>query len=113
MISLSRERENRNKKQNKLTVFLLHDPRLELDVPHDREQCVRQEYGRYTEGAHENGEYVGLYADHLGCGCVRYRERARVRFSEFQWFVVSKPGGENGARRKAFDTDDDHDSRRL
>lgn len=36
-----------------------------------------------------------------------------VHGSGFQWFVISKPGGENGARRKAFDTDDDHDSRRL
>ena len=110
--------------KKKLTVFLLHDPRLELDVPHDREQCVREEYGRYTEGAHENGEYVGLYADHLGGGCVRYRERARignVLVSETDRFfsglslihVISKLGGENGARRKAFDIDDDHDSRRL
>ena len=78
---------------------------------------MRQEYGRHTEGAHENGEYVGLYADHLGGGCVRYRERARrigVSVSnEKSSFVISKPGGENGARRKAFDTDDDHDSRRL
>ncbi len=57
---------NRNTENEKLTVFLLHDPGLELDVLDDREQCMRHEYGCDAQSRDEDGEYVGLHADHLG-----------------------------------------------
>ena len=49
-----------------LTVFLLHEPSLEFDILHHREQRMRHEYGRDAQSGYEDGEYVGLYADHPG-----------------------------------------------
>jgi hypothetical protein len=52
-----------NEKERKgLTVFLLHDPGLELDVLDDREQCMRHEYGCDSQSRDEDGTYVGLHA---------------------------------------------------
>ena len=56
------------KKKAELTVFFLHDPGLELDVLHHCEQCVRHEYRRDAQSRYDDGEYVGLYADHLPGG---------------------------------------------
>ncbi len=64
-IPLSRNTENRENKTG-LTVFLLFDPGLELDVLDDREQRMRHEYGCNAQSRDEDGEYVGLHADHLG-----------------------------------------------
>jgi hypothetical protein len=79
-----------------LTVFFLHEPGLELDVLDHCEQCVRHEYGRDAQSRYEDGEYVGLYADHLGayhayssvCPTSSFFVLELVDFF-FYWFIIS------------------------